>query len=60
MKIPVYITFILEREFKSAAVAKERLQCFKFMRAWVKNSPNNFPLLFAQAITSMVKNEEEF
>ena len=59
-KLPVYVIFILEREFKSSAVVKERLQCFKLMQAWLNNSPANFPLLFAQSILSLVRNEEEF
>ena len=46
-KLPIYVIFILEREFKSSAVAKERMQCFKLMKAWLNHSPENFPLLFA-------------
>lgn len=60
LKIHVYVTFILEREFKSNAVAKERMQCFKMMKTWLRASPETFPLLFAQAIVSMVRNDEEF
>ena len=60
MKVHVYVTFILEREFKNSAVAKERMQCFKLMKAWLKNCPDTFPLLFAQSILSLVRNEEEF
>ena len=59
-KLPVFVVFILEREFKSSAVAKERLQCFKLMQAWLNISPDNFPLMFAQSILSLVRNEEEF
>ena len=58
-KLPVFVIFILEREFKSSAVAKERMQCFKLMNAWLNHSPENFPLLFAQSIHSLVRNEEE-
>jgi uncharacterized pyridoxamine 5'-phosphate oxidase family protein len=46
-KFHVFISFILEREFKNNMVAKERQQCFKFMKAWLFNSPKTFPLLFA-------------
>ena len=41
------VTFILEREFKFAVVAKERLQCFKLIRAFLKKKPAIFPMLFA-------------
>jgi hypothetical protein len=34
-KLHVVVTFILEREFKSQAVAKERNQCFKLIKAWL-------------------------
>ena len=30
------------------------------MKAWLKADPLNFPLLYAQAIVSLVRNEEEF
>lgn len=46
-KIPVFIIFILEREFKSSVVAKERQQCFKLISAWLTLCPDTFPLLFA-------------
>lgn len=46
-KLPVFVVFILEREFKSSAVAKERSQCFKLMKAWLNFCPDSFPLLFA-------------
>ena len=59
-KLPIYIIFILEREFRSSAVAKERMQCFKLIKAWLDLSPDNFPLLYAQSILSIVRNEEEF
>lgn len=59
-KLHIFICFIIEREFKNNAVARERLQCFKLMKAWLINSPENFPILFGQAIVSIVRNEEEF
>jgi hypothetical protein len=59
IKIHVVVTFILEREFKSSAVAKERMQCFKLMVAWIQVAPESFPILFAQAIVSLIRNEEE-
>ena len=60
LKIHIFVTFILEREYKSSAVAKERQQCFKLITAWLKVDADNFPLLFSQAIVSIVRNEEEF
>ena len=30
------------------------------MKAWLFNSADNFPILFAQAIVGIVRNEEEF
>ena len=59
-KLHVFVTFILEREFKNNAVAKERMQCFKLMKAWLKTCPDSFPLIFAQSVLSLVRNEEEF
>lgn len=56
----MFVTFILEREFKNNAVAKERMQCFKLMKAWLKTCPDSFPLIFAQSVLSLVRNEEEF
>lgn len=56
----MFVAFILEREFKNNAVAKERLQCFKFIKAWLFHKTNSFPLLFAQVIVGIVRNEEEF
>lgn len=46
-KFHIFVSFILEREFKNSAVAKERMQCFKFIKAWLTKSPSTFPLLFA-------------
>lgn len=40
IKIHVIVTFILEREFKSSAVAKERNQCFKLMTTWLRVVPD--------------------
>lgn len=45
-KIHVVIGFFIEREFKSATVAKERYQGVKFINAWQEKSPDTFPLLF--------------
>lgn len=59
-KLPIYIIFILEREFRSSAVANERKQSFKLISAWLNTSPDNFPLFFAQSVISIVRNEEEF
>lgn len=55
----IFISFILEREFKNSAVAKERQQCFKFIQMWLRVDPDTFPLLFAQSTVSLVKNDEE-
>ena len=59
IKIHVIVTFIVEREFKSTAVAKERMQCFKLMNAWLQVVPDSYPILFAQCVVSLVRNEEE-
>ena len=45
-KIHVVIGFFIEREFKSATVAKERYQGVKFINAWQEKSPATFPLIF--------------
>jgi len=58
-KLPVFVIFILEREFRSSAVVNERTQCFKLMSAWLTLCSDEFPLLFAQSILSLVRNEEE-
>ena len=47
LKMHFFISFILEREYKSTAVSKERQQCYKLMRIWVRVDPDTFPLLFA-------------
>lgn len=47
LKIHIVVCFILEREFKSQAVAKERFQCFRLMSAWLQVDPDNYPILFA-------------
>lgn len=46
-KIHILVGFLIEREFKSSNVAKERLQCFKFINVWLERSPSTFPFLFA-------------
>ena len=56
----MYVTFILEREYKSMVVQRERQQCFKFIQAWLNTNAETFPLMFAQSILSLVRNEEEF
>ena len=53
------MTFILEREFKFAVVAKERLQCFKLIKAFLLKHPNIFPMLFAQSVLAVANNVEE-
>jgi len=53
------VTFILEREFKFAVVAKERLQCFKLIAAYLRRHPSIFPMLFAQSILAVANNVEE-
>lgn len=55
-KIHVVIGFFIEREFKSATVAKERYQCLKFINAWQEKSPASFPLIFGQILVSIAKN----
>lgn len=52
-------SFILEREYRHAQVAKERLQCFKLILAWLQRSPETFPYLLAQTMASIAKNPED-
>jgi hypothetical protein len=40
-------------------VAKERLQCFKLIRAFLKKHNAIFPMLFAQSILAVSNNVEE-
>ena len=58
-KIHVVICFFIEREFKSATVAKERYQGMKFIDAWQEKSPLTFPLIFGQILVSIAKNLED-
>ena len=58
-KIHVVIGFLIEREFKSSNVAKERIQCLKFINAWMEHSPSTFPLLFGQILVSIARNAED-
>lgn len=58
-KIHVIIGFLLEREFKSSNVLKERMQCLKFINNWIMINPANFPFLFAQILVSISKNIED-
>lgn len=46
-KIHIIICFLIEREFKSTNVIKERVQSLKFINTWVQVSPNSYPLIFA-------------
>lgn len=59
LKFEVFISFILEREYKHAQVLKERTQCYKFIVAWLKNDPNTFPYLLGQTISTIAKNPED-
>lgn len=58
-KIHVVIGFLIEREFKSTNVAKERFQCLNFINAWLNKSPSTFPMLFAQILVSIARNAED-
>lgn len=58
-KIHVLISFLIEREFKSNNVAKERMACLKFINAWMQYSPSSFPLIFGQILVSMARNVED-
>lgn len=58
-KIHVLISFLIEREFKSSNVAKERIQCLKFINTWMALSPQSFPFIFAQILVSIAKNIED-
>lgn len=44
-KIHVLVSFIIEREYKSLPVQKERLQCFKFIKAWIEKDPSSLPYI---------------
>jgi hypothetical protein len=58
-KIHVLVSFLLEREFKSTNVLKERYQCIKFINAWLNHCTNSFPLLFGQVLVSISRNTED-
>jgi len=55
-KIHVIISFMIEREFKSTNVVRERLQCLKFINAWLNKDPAGVPLIFAQTLVSIARN----
>jgi len=59
LKLEVFISFILEREYKHAQVLKERLQCFKLIYAWLEKDPKTLPYIFGQTIASIAKNPED-
>lgn len=59
IKLEIFISFILEREYKHAQVVKERLQCFKLIQTWLERDPKSFPFLFGQTIASIAKNPED-
>ena len=46
LKIHFLISFMIEREFKSNNVVRERVQSLKFINAWMTVSPDTFPLVF--------------
>ena len=45
LKMEVFVSFILEREFRHAQVIKERMQCFKLVLAWLEKDKATFPYL---------------
>ena len=45
LKMEVFVSFILEREFRHAQVIKERMQCFKLLLAWLQKDKASFPYL---------------
>ena len=59
LKLEVFVSFILEREFKHAQVMRERLQCFKLIQAWLERDPESLPYIFGQTIASIAKNQED-
>lgn len=59
LKVDVFVSFILEREYKHAQVIKERTQCFKLMECWLAKDPDSFPYLLGQTIASIAKNPED-
>jgi len=36
------------------------MQCFKLIKAWMKKDPSTFPILFAQALHSIARNNEDY
>jgi len=59
IKMEVFTSFILEREYKHSQVIKERQQCFKLLRAWLHKDPSSFPYMLAQTVASIAKNPED-
>lgn len=59
LKLEIFISFILEREYKHAQVLKERLQCFKLIKAWLERDPKTLPYIFGQTVASISKNPED-
>ena len=56
LKIHFIMSFMIEREFKQANLARERTQSLKFIVAWMNVSPECFPLVFGQTLVSIAKN----
>jgi len=59
LKIEVFTSFILEREYRHQQVVKERLQCFKLIQVWLERDPESFPFLLGQTVASIAKNPED-
>jgi len=58
-KVHVLMSFIIEREFKNLPVQKERMQCFKFLKAWVDKDPLSLPFISGQTLVALMRNSEE-
>ena len=55
--IPIIISKILEDPKKEF---QERYECIKLLYIWLKNSDENFPIIFCQSIAAMARSDETF
>jgi hypothetical protein len=54
--IPIVICKIFEDNKNSSF--EEKYQCLKFMLTWLKNSDENFPIIFLQSISIQAKSDQ--
>ena len=59
LKFEIFVSFILEREYKHSQVENERKQCFKLIKTWLEKDHKTFPYIFGQSIASIAKNPED-